>query len=855
MRTLSAVVCECVCVLLVSGASGASVHFPGDTDGSGAVDTSDLLNVLAAWGSNDVGADINNDGKVDAADLLSVLQAWGWSDGDSSDKIWAISHHLERAWATGEGLEPPAAVRAPIIPLENPPPDGPDIRVTAEDDRTQTENSVAVHPLDSMVILNSNNSSDWPPTTFFGTSWFLSTDGGQTWAGESDGPDGVANKGDPAAAIDLDGKLYIGYINSTRGQGVSFSTNMGTDWTHVDIVATVPDPVCDPNCDLLDKNHLMVDNVAASPFAGRVYSAWTEFIAGGPNDNDIVVSFSANGGNNWSALANLSNGVAAGSHNQGVNIQTGPGGEVYVCWAIYDAFPTDETAIGFNSSTTGGASWTGESRIITNIRGIRTTTLPNESTRANSFPSMVVDVSGGPRDGWIFIFWTNIGVPGVNTGDADIYMSRSTNQGGNWSAPVRVNDDATTNAQWFPWATCDPMTGDLSVIFYDRRDDAGDLLTTAYVAHSTDGGTTWTNLRVGDVQFTPAPIPGFAVGYMGDYLGIASLNCSIYPVWGDNRTTPFTTYVSPIVIDETPPDITCPPNVSIGCNDPTDPDATGFATAEDDCDPNPVIDFVDVEEPGDCPPGGVISNIFRTWSATDAAGNVATCEQVISVVDFDPPVVTAPPPLLLECNTIGGLAGDDPQILAWLAGAMAIDECSEATLTIDAPRLFPSGCAPGAETLVIFTGTDECGNSDFDTSTITVQDTTPPDVSCSVEIDSLWPPNHMFVDVGLSFEIVDVCDPKPVFAVSVTSDEHPGSAPGAGGPIHCPDAIITEDGRVQLRAERSGSGDGRVYQITVTGTDSCGNASSCSVQVVVRHNPGQTPVDSGQVFDATDCGR
>jgi hypothetical protein len=87
----------------------------------------------------------------------------------------------------------------------------------------------------------------------------------------------------------------------------------------------------------------------------------------------------------------------------------------------------------------------------------------------------------------------------------------------------------------------------------------------------------------------------------------------------------------------------------------------------------------------------------------------------------------------------------------------------------------------------------------------------------------------------------------------VTSDEHPAEAPGAGGPLHCPDAIITDDGAVLLRRERSGGGDGRVYEITITATDNCGNAASCSVQVTVRHNPGQPAVDSGQAFDAADC--
>jgi len=48
---------------------------PGDLDGNGAVDASDLSILLSAWGTP--GADINGDGSTDAADLTILLNNWG----------------------------------------------------------------------------------------------------------------------------------------------------------------------------------------------------------------------------------------------------------------------------------------------------------------------------------------------------------------------------------------------------------------------------------------------------------------------------------------------------------------------------------------------------------------------------------------------------------------------------------------------------------------------------------------------------------------------------------------------------------------------------------------------------------
>ena len=114
--------------------------------------------------------------------------------------------------------------------------------------------------------------------------------------------------------------------------GISYSTDNGVTWTPRTVSST-PD---------LDKNHLWVDNNATSAFSGRLYNVWTNFRTGNPNVNDIELSRSTDGGVTWSSPINLSNAVNAGSHNQGVNVQTGPNGEVYVTWSIYDSWPSNE---------------------------------------------------------------------------------------------------------------------------------------------------------------------------------------------------------------------------------------------------------------------------------------------------------------------------------------------------------------------------------------------------------------------------------------------------------------------------------------------------------------------------------
>ena len=417
--------------------------------------------------------------------------------------------------------------------------DSPDVPVTNVNS-TQSENSIFVDPTDPDHVLQSNNSTQNPVGSLYGANYFFSYDFGLTWGGTVQGAGG-SNSGDPATGINLEGRQYVGFIHSNGGQGIAYS-NDGTSWTSV-VCGTPPG-----GWNILDKNHMWVDNSPTSPYEGNVYSAWTGF--GNANDSEIEFVRSTNDGLTYSSHMNISSAVNAGSHNQGVNIQTGPNGEVYCTWAIYDSWPSDETAIGFARSLNGGATFETATRIRSNIRGVRTSGV-GKNQRVNSFPSSACDISG---DGTIYVVWANIGVPGINTGsDTDIYMIKSSNQGTTWSNPIKVNQDASGlgNIHYFPWITCDPETGALSVVFYDDRNTTASKCE-VWCANSFDGGETWEDFRVSDVDFTPTPIPGLAGSYMGDYLGISARGGKVYPVWTDTRSGTAMTYTSPYETNSLP---------------------------------------------------------------------------------------------------------------------------------------------------------------------------------------------------------------------------------------------------------------------------------------------------------------
>jgi len=412
--------------------------------------------------------------------------------------------------------------------------DSPDVPVTTHVN-TESENSIFGDPGDKEHVLNSNNSTPQPSTgAFYGADWYHSFDGASTWSGTYTGA-GTNNYGDPSVCINLSGRYFVGYIDVSYGQTVSYSDNQGTTWTVVKVANG-------SSSNMLDKNHLWVDNGPSSPNKGNLYDGWM-------SNSQITVSRSITNGSTWEPSMAISSGTSAGSHNQGENFKTGPDGEVYCAWSVYDSWPSDEKAIGFSKSMDGGVTWSTATRILNNIKGIRNTGSVSQNMRTNSFPSMACDLSNGPHRGDLYIVWSNIGFPGINTGStADVYMIKSTDKGATWSTPVRINQNAPDSKNHFlPWITCDQANGYLSVVFYDGRNVPSNQAET-YMAYSTDGGATWTDMKVSDVSFQPSPIPNMANLYMGDYLGITAYNGKVYPTWTDNRLGYCMTYASPITL-------------------------------------------------------------------------------------------------------------------------------------------------------------------------------------------------------------------------------------------------------------------------------------------------------------------
>jgi hypothetical protein len=226
--------------------------------------------------------------------------------------------------------------------------------------------------------------------------------------------------------------------------------------------------------------------------------------------------------------------------------------------------------------------------------------------------------------------------------------------------------------------------------------------------------------------------------------------------------------------------------------------------------------------------------------AVSDGGLTDTDTVVITVEDTTPPVIS--------------LLGDDPQTIecgdAYTElGATATDICCgdiTASIVIDTSAVDTS--TVGSYT-VTYDVTDCNANPAVQvTRTVNVEDTTPPDISVTVSPDTLWPPNHKMVDIVAVVTVSDICDAAPtVVLTSVESNEPDNdqgkpydpqeSTSGDGNTVNDIDAKIgTEDYEFQLRAERAGAGDGRVYTITYTVTDASDNSASASATVVVPHD-------------------
>jgi uncharacterized repeat protein (TIGR01451 family) len=403
----------------------------------------------------------------------------------------------------------------PLVLAANSVPRGPNV-VCNQDIGSghQNEPSIAVNPQDPKHVIASSNDYRGPGDVHPG--YYVSFDGGLTWPGDGIIPliPPAEAGGDPAMTIYDLNNVYFAFIAFHRTQDdvggvyVAKSTDGGLSWTTPLTVALNTQTV------FHDKEYVTVD-ATGSPLDGNVYVSWTRFSTSAP----IYFSRSTDGGTSYSTPMQISDF----SWNQGSIPAVGPYGEVYVVWYNYDTQAQRMTV-----STDGGGSFGTPFHVSTVIP--IPSPLPGGSFRVNSFPTIAIDQNNGN----LYVAWND-----YRNGDADVLFVRSSDGGGTWSSPIRVNDDALGNArhQFFPWLSVAP-NGNIYAGWFDSRLDPAPYTEPfyydEYVAVSTDGGLTFSpNVRISNLT-SDASI-GFSGQFIGDYSGIAATDSFVYPAWVDTR--------------------------------------------------------------------------------------------------------------------------------------------------------------------------------------------------------------------------------------------------------------------------------------------------------------------------------
>jgi hypothetical protein len=331
----------------------------------------------------------------------------------------------------------------------------------------------------------------------------VSHDGGRTWQRSTlpavtvnaGGPETAAS--DPSVAFDAAHNVWlVGTLTVHQGGSdvmVARSSD-GLHWSAPVVATTGP---------TLDKDWLVCDNGASSPFRGRCYAEYTD------DDRSITVSQSSDdGGLTWSTP------VRASGFLVGTQPVVQPNGALTVVAGDYAGNDSLSGSVVALRSTDGGATW--RSATVSSLQSA-----PNDPMRAIALPSVDVDSAGT-----IYAAWHDCRFRPTCTAN-DIVLSTSSD-GVNWSTPSRIT---TGPSAFIPGLGADPTNpGSLGLVY--AYFDARQSLNIAFT-QSDDGGKTWTRAQRLDALAMPTSwLPRAEGGRMvGDYFSTAFSAGRVIPVF------------------------------------------------------------------------------------------------------------------------------------------------------------------------------------------------------------------------------------------------------------------------------------------------------------------------------------
>ena len=180
----------------------------------------------------------------------------------------------------------------------------------------------------------------------------------------------------------------------------------------------------------------------------------------------------------------------------------------------------------------------------------------------------------------------------------------------------------------------------------------------------------------------------------------------------------------------------------------------------------------------------------------------------------------------------------------------------------ESTKLIPTDGAAGARfgwnvaiegnTVVVGAFLDDANGSDSGSAyvlTISPPNASPVCTAAQAFPSALWQPNNQFVPIA----IMGVTDPdRDSVTLTVTGVTQDEPVKGVSAGPFSPDAVI-QGGTASVRAERNGTGNGRVYQLSFRAEDGRGGSCTGTVTVGVPHSlqKGITAIDDGQIYNST----
>lgn len=405
---------------------------------------------------------------------------------------------------------------------------------------SQTEVDIAVNPTNPQNVVAVSNGGTTDPSALFIAN---SMDGGATWTTRtlSFGQDtiGTANSDrfDAAVAFDRFGNLHLTYMARTLNNG-NVAILYGTS---SDGGTTIATRILAALGSGFDKPWIATGPDAANPANEAVYVTYRT------TTGIVAQGAVATGLGNVGAFSAAAQFTTVGNY---AVPSVGPNGEFVVTWQNPAGGQGPGVAL-FDrdlNGLVGGLTFGADTTITTtNFGGFDfIPATPNRSAFAS--PYLAYDVSTGVHRGRLYCAYADEIIDESN--NSDILVRFSDDNGTNWSQPVRVNDDAGVNSQFFQDISVDQTTGTVYLSWYDARNDFGGGGTDTDGRDNTDVqvfmsasiyvGSTLTfapNVLVSRGSSNQARDVNDPGNDFGDYAGVSASNNIIYAVWADNSNS------------------------------------------------------------------------------------------------------------------------------------------------------------------------------------------------------------------------------------------------------------------------------------------------------------------------------